>query len=528
MRVRRAPLSLALMLSLMVHALLLSLGFGGQGWGLPGFSFPWQQRRAEAPELRVVLMPTRARGAVPAAVPITEPRPQETIEQPGGDGSTPDPSSLLAPDLARTAEAISPKTQQVTRAGDPAAELKSEPETLPKASAADDTAPAEAVLSSEASVDVAPVPIPQPLVVAVEPNTQTTWAVMPPSAASAPTPATAAASSPQAELSVPQDVIDAAQQQAAERVTADHLEREAQRQAALLETARLDTERKEAARREAEQVEAQRLDTERERQELARQHAARQEAQRVESARLEAERQQAVREDAARQESVRREMQMVENARLEAERQQAVRQEAARQEAQQIESARLEAQRAQAVRQEVARQEAGRQEAARAEAARDEERREASRRAMGRQLDEEAARRAAASEAANLASRLEPVSRGARRGRLFGRTDPNAELILYAEAWARKIELNMTVERIRDAAKRPHSAPLVTVAIRNDGSVESVTFLLSSGVAEIDDGIRRIVESLLPYPAFPPGLARDFDVIEIRRTWIIDTAVRLY
>jgi outer membrane biosynthesis protein TonB len=226
-------------------------------------------------------------------------------------------------------------------------------------------------------------------------------------------------------------------------------------------------------------------------------------------------------------------MQMVENARLEAERQQAVRQEAARQEAQQIESARLEVQRAQAVRQEVARQEVARQEAerqesARAEAARDEERREASRRAMGRQLDEEAARRAAASEAANLASRLEPSSRGARRGRLFGRTDPNAELILYAEAWARKIELNMTVERIRDAAKRPHSAPLVTVAIRNDGSVESVTFLLSSGVAEIDDGIRRIVESLLPYPAFPPGLARDFDVIEIRRTWIIDTAVRLY
>ena len=111
---------------------------------------------------------------------------------------------------------------------------------------------------------------------------------------------------------------------------------------------------------------------------------------------------------------------------------------------------------------------------------------------------------------------------------MFGRTDPNAELVLYAEAWARKIELNMTVDRIRDVAKRPHSNPLVTVAIRSDGSVESVTFLLSSGVTELDDGIRRIVESLLPYPAFPPGLAREFDVIEIRRTWVVDTAVRLY
>ena len=527
MRVRRAPLSLALLLSLMVHALLLSLGFGGQGWGLPGYSFPWQQRRAEAPELRVMHMSTRARDAAPVAVPITEPWQEAAIAQPVADGSTPGASSSSSPDLARTAKAISPRTQ-ATSANDPATELKSEPEALPKASGAADAAPAEAVFSFEASADAAPASIPQPLVVAVEPTTRATWAVMPPSAASAPTPATAAASSPQAELSVPQDVIDAAQQQGAERVTADHLEREAQRQAALLEIARLDTERKDTARREAERIEAQRLDAERERQELARQHAARQEAQRVESARLEAERQQAVHEEAARQESVRREMQMVENARLEAERQQAVRQEAARQEAQRVESARLEAERAQAARQEAVQREVGRQEAARAEAARDEERREASRRAMGRQLDEEAARRAATSEAANLASRLEPSSRGARRGRLFGRTDPNAELVLYAEAWARKIELNMTVERIRDAAKRPHSAPLVTVAIRNDGSVESVTFLLSSGVAEIDDGIRRIVESLLPYPAFPPGLARDFDVIEIRRTWIIDTAVRLY
>ena len=69
---------------------------------------------------------------------------------------------------------------------------------------------------------------------------------------------------------------------------------------------------------------------------------------------------------------------------------------------------------------------------------------------------------------------------------------------------------------------------MVTVAIRGDGSVESVTFVLSSGVTEVDEAIRRIVQSLVPYPAFPPGLAREFDVIEIRRTWHFDTAVRLY
>jgi outer membrane biosynthesis protein TonB len=54
-----------------------------------------------------------------------------------------------------------------------------------------------------------------------------------------------------------------------------------------------------------------------------------------------------------------------------------------------------------------------------------------------------------------------------------------------------------------------------------------VTFEVSSGVAEVDEAIRRIVEGNRPYPAFPPALAREFDVIEIRRTWYFDTAVRL-
>jgi TonB family protein len=69
---------------------------------------------------------------------------------------------------------------------------------------------------------------------------------------------------------------------------------------------------------------------------------------------------------------------------------------------------------------------------------------------------------------------------------------------------------------------------MVTVAIRSDGSVESVTFVVSSGVAEVDEAIRRIIENQRPYLAFPPALAREFDVVEIRRTWHFDYAVRLY
>ena len=51
---------------------------------------------------------------------------------------------------------------------------------------------------------------------------------------------------------------------------------------------------------------------------------------------------------------------------------------------------------------------------------------------------------------------------------------------------------------------------------------------LASGVPELDQAVQRIVEGLAPYPAFPSALAREFDVVEIRRTWHFDMAVRLY
>jgi hypothetical protein len=261
--------------------------------------------------------------------------------------------------------------------------------------------------------------------------------------------------------------------------------------------------------------------------EATRQDADRQVAARAENARSAAERQEAARQAAGLQETARQEAATVEAAKNEAAKVEAAKVEAAQAEAARAEAARAEAARAEAARAEAARAEAAQAEAARAEAARAEaaraeaERLEAARRAIGRQLDEEAARR-------DAAARQLPSSSGGRRYRLFGRTDPNAELILYAEAWARKIQLNMTFDMVREPAKQRHADPLVMVAIRSDGSVESVTFVQSSGVAAIDDAIRRIVYSQAPYQVFPPALASEYDVIEIRRTWYFDVAIRLY
>lgn len=164
-------------------------------------------------------------------------------------------------------------------------------------------------------------------------------------------------------------------------------------------------------------------------------------------------------------------------------------------------------------------------EAARAEAAKaEDEKREAIRRAIGRQLDERAAQRRAEREASNLPYSLS----SARRYRLFGRSDPNPAMVRYAEVWSRKLESNMTLDMLREALGQPHVDPTVTVAVRSDGSVESVAFVRSSGVAALDEAIRRVVMSQAPYSVFPPSLAVQYDVIEIRRTWHMDVAIRLY
>jgi hypothetical protein len=453
---------------------------------------------------------------------------------------------------------------EIVPAAKPKAEAKPEQDAVaPAAPAKTSTRPGE-------SRHAVPAKIPKTAAIDVAPSGRPKLVV--PTAPTAPDVITAApsASSPETVMPAHRDPGDLAR----ERIDQDVRERAAalakqtdQLEAAPVEAAKREADlREEAARVEAARVEAKREEAaqlaaarlEAERQEAARQEVAarieaarraaaqleaerllatRQEAARVEAARaaqLEAERQEAARQEvAARIEATRRAAAQLEAERLQATRQEAARVEAARtaqpeaqrQEPARQEKARAEAVRPEAERQEPARQAAAPQEVARGEAEKEEARREARRRAIGRQLDEEAAQR----EAASNAARQLPLSLStARRARLWGRGDPNVELVQYAEGWARKIQFNTPVATVREVANQPHSHPMVWVAIRSDGSVESVTFVVSSGVAQVDDAIRRIVQSHEHYQAFPPALAREYDVIEIRRTWHFNDAVRLH
>jgi TonB family protein len=111
---------------------------------------------------------------------------------------------------------------------------------------------------------------------------------------------------------------------------------------------------------------------------------------------------------------------------------------------------------------------------------------------------------------------------------LFGLTDREIVVQMYAEGWRQKIQTNATLESLREAKAKPYTDPVVTVALRSDGSVEAITFFRSSGVPELDEAVTRIVRKLAPYSPFPPDLAREYDVIEIRRLWTFDVAVRLF
>ncbi len=528
-----------MVISAIVHALLLSITLGGQTFGLPALKFPWPDRRLGANDLQVLLEQR------PAASPASTPPPLPSTAQ------TVNANPVLAP-VERPA------------AASPVASM-----TLPPPAIGNSTAPA--VLIPPPPPAPAPEPVPSP-----ETKAEKRADVTPLSPVAAPVNAPANSMERNIPIQeraapVPDNASDVAQKQiekdarehaleeakieqeklAAERLRQAELMADAQRQAA-----RLEQQRQEAARQEQERAEVARKEAVRQEQlkqaqlEAARQEQLRQEAVRAEQARNEAARQEAERQAQARQEEQRREQARLEEkarqdaarqaqeraeiARVEAARKEALRQEQAKQA--QLEAARqaqqLEAARQDAIKQEAARQEAAKQEAARLEQAKREQaqlekaKQEAEReerlKAIGRQLNEEAAQREAAAKKSLL-----PSASGMRRGWLFGRADPNIDLVQYAEAMSKKFELNMAFDMVREVVKQRHMPPMVTVAIRADGSVEKVTFVVSSGVPAIDEAIRKVVTTYAPYGAFPPALARQYDVIEIRRTWVFDTAIRL-
>jgi TonB family protein len=103
----------------------------------------------------------------------------------------------------------------------------------------------------------------------------------------------------------------------------------------------------------------------------------------------------------------------------------------------------------------------------------------------------------------------------------------DAPLRLYVDAIRQKIERNGLLNGAQLGAGRVRVDPVVSVAIRSDGSVEDVLIVRSSGRAELDEAVRRIVRVNARYSVFPPNVAAHYDVIEIRRIWAFADGLKL-
>jgi TonB family protein len=103
----------------------------------------------------------------------------------------------------------------------------------------------------------------------------------------------------------------------------------------------------------------------------------------------------------------------------------------------------------------------------------------------------------------------------------------DAPLRLYVDAIRQKIERNGLLNGGHLDAGRVRVDPVVSVAIRSDGSVEDVFIVRSSGRAELDEAVRRIVRLNARYSVFPPNVAAHYDVIEIRRIWTFANGLKL-
>jgi hypothetical protein len=100
-------------------------------------------------------------------------------------------------------------------------------------------------------------------------------------------------------------------------------------------------------------------------------------------------------------------------------------------------------------------------------------------------------------------------------------------LRMYIDSVRQKIERNAVVSEAQLSSQAVHTDPVVSIAIRSDGSIDDVTILRSSGRPDIDEIVRRIVRLNARYAAFPPNVAANYDMIELRRIWTFAGVLRL-
>ncbi len=564
----RARLAIGVTLSLMVHALIVSLQFGIPGLGLPGLDLPWNERRAQAPELSIRIANVRIAPSPTAVALSPEPVRTESALRfaPSAGARVTLPSQAPKSAAPTLRAALPPAATSRLRPRPRSAPLRSPTPVISKLEADPDSF----VLPSASPEE----PEPDPVLAAATPDEQpevvdnTAAEVVPevvpeitpeitpemaPEMAPEIVPKIAPEIAPEVASEIALEIApQAAPKVAAEKAPAalpDEPALQAKEQAAQLR------KQEEAGRAQAieakkqDDANAMRLAAEAESREAHDQaeRAAREPAvalalqRQAEQKRAEDDAAKRAQQLVARQQEEARQRQQAESEHRAAELEAEARKQA--EESMRQQTAALDRQKKMDER--AAREMTDREEAnALAAQQRD--------RGFADSLTGDDSNTAPSSKAAvatvlpanllgglagraleqgrqlDLQPKLPPQPpKDARRRSMFGSVDQDIGVTMYIDSWRQKVERNGNMNYRPSAPDGAREDPVVTVSIRSDGSVEEIAIVRSSGLPEIDNAVRRIVGLYARYGAFPPDLARRYDVIEIRRIWRFDDKLRI-
>lgn len=94
------------------------------------------------------------------------------------------------------------------------------------------------------------------------------------------------------------------------------------------------------------------------------------------------------------------------------------------------------------------------------------------------------------------------------------------EYAAYMQAWVAKVERVGNMNYPEEVRRLKLTGDvLMTVGIKQDGSVESIAIQRSSGMPQLDQAATRIVRLAAPYSPLPEHINSQVDVLHITRTW---------
>jgi len=97
---------------------------------------------------------------------------------------------------------------------------------------------------------------------------------------------------------------------------------------------------------------------------------------------------------------------------------------------------------------------------------------------------------------------------------------PPSALSAYLDSWRSRLRQSAMQRFVPTVEACRNSASLrLLIALKADGSVESVRILSSSGLREIDEAALEAVQQAAPFAPFPAGVSAETDVLEILGTW---------